>query len=795
MLKYFDRYVLKEVLPPFFMGLLIYSFVFLMDQLLRAPELFIAKGVTLGVTIRLLLYLVPSILAFTVPMSVLMGILAGLGRLSSDSEITAFKTLGIRPFRMLRPLLVFALGGWLLASLLTLYAAPYFNYKWDVMLATSVLNKVKLQFTPREFNESMANMVLFIEDIDRDKSWRDVFIHFSDSPDEPRVVLARTARLHVYLEEKRAVIEFSDAIQHSGSLSDPDLYYRVESSARIEQEIAAETLFSTYIPEKRMRMKNIQELGVGLRAVKTKLPLLELDRRDIERRNLKKNDLQRVENDTSRVDTEHDRRSHLVEIHKKLALPFACWIFVILGLPLGSSTKKGGRTSGFTLSIVIILVYYICITAGEKTAMDGRISPFLGMWGGNILFGAFGLYLFSRSARDLPIFPFLLRRLRPREAGAALKARSAFRWPRLSLSFPNILDRYVIRKYLFIAALIFVGLISISIIVTFFDSIGNIYEHHKPLVMLLDYVRYRIPEFIHYGLPVTALMAALLTLGLFTKSNEITAMKACGISIYRAVVPVILLAVVFGGLSFHIQENILPRSNKNKAEIWDRINGRPPRTYNYEARRWVASPSGDRFYYYTYFDPKTSTFNRLSIFDFDIAKWTITRRVFAEKAVLKAGRLHLENGWLREFENEIQVKYEKQPAMDLPLAEGKNLILSEGKEPAQMTYGELRDHIQSVGALGFDSVRFRVDLMAKVSFPFVALIMTLIGIPFAFAMGKRGALVGIGIGLAFSILYWVTIGVFLSLGYVGFLSPFLAAWGPNLIFGLIGLYLVFRLRT
>ncbi|MCX6563999.1 MAG: LptF/LptG family permease [Candidatus Aminicenantes bacterium] len=793
MLKYFDRYILKEVLPPFFMGLSIYSFVFLMDQLLRAPELFIAKGVSLGVTVRLLLYLVPSILAFTVPMSVLMGILAGLSRLSSDSEITAFKTLGIGPFRLLRPLLVFALGGWLLASALTLYLAPYFNYKWDVTLATSVLNKVDLQFNPREFNESMANMVLFIEDIGRDKSWRDVFIHFSDSPDEPRIVLARNARLHIYPEAKRAVIEFIDGVQHSGSLSDPDKYYRVESAARIEQEISAETLFAAYKPEKRMRMKNIRELVLGLQAVKVKFPLLELDRRDIERRNLGKNDLQRLENTTALVDTEHDRRAHLVEIHKKLALPFACWIFVFLGLPLGSSTKKGGRASGFTLSIVIILVYYVCITAGEKTAMDGRISPFLGMWAGNILFGAFSVYLFSRSSRDLPFFAFLLRRPRSLEAGAA--RLSGVRWPRFSLSFPNILDRYVSRKYLFIAALIFASLLSISIIVTFFDSIGNIYEHHKPMVMLLDYIRYRIPEFIHYGLPVTALMAALLTLGLFTKFNEITAMKACGISVYRVVVPLVLLAVALGGLSFHIQENILPRSNKMAAEVWNRINDAPPRTYSYETRSWVASPSGDRFYHYNYYDPKTSTFNRLSIFDLDLTKWTITRRIFAAKAVLKGDALHLEKGWVREFKDEAQVKYEAWAALDLPPAEGKNLVLSEGKEPAHMTYGELRDYIRRVGSMGFDTVRFRVDLKAKVSFPFVALIMTLIGIPFAFAMGKRGALVGLGTGLAISILYWVTIGVFLNLGYVGFLSPFLAAWGPNLIFGLTGLYLLFRLRT
>jgi LPS export ABC transporter permease LptG/LPS export ABC transporter permease LptF len=800
MLKYFDRYILKEVVPPFSIGLLIFSFVFLMDWLLRTPELFIAKGVSLGVTLKLLIYLIPAILAFTVPMSVLMGILAGLSRLSSDSEVTALKTMGIGPFRMLRPLLVFALGGWILTSLLTLYLAPYFNYQWDQTLAASVLNKAELQFNAREFNESTANMVLFIEDINRDKSWRDVFLYFTDTAtaDEPRVVLARQGQMHIYPDAKRAVLELFDSIQHSGSLSDPEKYYRVESSAHITQELEAENLFPSYSPEKRVRMKNIRELGQGLRAVEARRPLLDLDKRDVERRRLKKDDFQSIENAAAIAQSEHDRRAYQVEIQKKYALPFACWIFVFLGLPLGSSTKKGGRTSGFTLSIVIILVYYILITAGEKTAMDGRISPFMGIWGGNILFGFFSLFLFSRSARDLPVFASVLsfvHRFRRAGASAPSEAAGGRRGPRLSLPFPNILDRYLIRRYLFIGVLIFASLISISVIVTLFDRIGNIYEHHKPLSMLLTYIRYRIPEFVHFSLPVTALMAVLLTLGLFTKSNEITAMKACGISVYRVVAPLIVLAVFVGGMAFHIQENILPRSNKKAEEMWNRINDVTPRTYSYENRRWVLSKNGDRFYHYSYFDPKTSTFNRLSIFDLDFTRWAITRRVFAEKAVLKGPSLHLENGWIREFAGDKQVKFEKQTAADLPLAEGESLFLQESREPAQMTYGELRRHIQDVGNMGFDTAHFRVDLGAKISFPFVALIMTLLGIPFAFSMGKRGALVGIGIGLAVSIVYWVTIGIFLSLGYVSFLNAFLAAWGPNLIFGLIGLSLLFRLRT
>jgi LPS export ABC transporter permease LptG len=346
-----------------------------------------------------------------------------------------------------------------------------------------------------------------------------------------------------------------------------------------------------------------------------------------------------------------------------------------------------------------------------------------------------------------------------------------------------------------ICALAFMSLIAISVIVTFFDRIGSLYIHNKPLSMLLTYIYYRLPEFIHFGLPVTALTATLLTLGLFTKFNEITAMKASGISIYRAILPVLAMALVLGALAFHIQEQVLPLSSKKAEEIWNKINDVPLRSYGYVNRRWVANKRRDRFYYYTYFDPGKTVFSQLSIFDINLADWTLGRWIYAEKAWLKDETLHMENCWIREFGGNLPVAFSKQKSLDLRLEEGKSYFLKESKEPSQMTYGELRRHIREVQKMGFDTNSLRVDLNSKISFPFVALIMTLLGIPFAFSMGKRGTLVGIGIGLAIVMIYWVVIGVFRSLGYVSFLNAFLAAWGPNLIFGLIGLYLLFRLRT
>ena len=113
----------------------------------------------------------------------------------------------------------------------------------------------------------------------------------------------------------------------------------------------------------------------------------------------------------------------------------------------------------------------------------------------------------------------------------------------------------------------------------------------------------------------------------------------------------------------------------------------------------------------------------------------------------------------------------------------------------QMSYRELQDYIGQIEKRGFETLKFKVDLNFKLTFPLASFIMALLGIPFAFSMGKRGTLVGIGLGVIIAMVYWGTIATFRSLGYVNYLSPFLAAWGPSLIFGAVGLYLISTLKT
>ncbi|MEW5901346.1 MAG: LptF/LptG family permease, partial [Acidobacteriota bacterium] len=256
---------------------------------------------------------------------------------------------------------------------------------------------------------------------------------------------------------------------------------------------------------------------------------------------------------------------------------------------------------------------------------------------------------------------------------------------------------------------------------------------------------------------------------------------------------VIAASVCF--FAFALQERLVPSANKKAEETWNTINELPARSYNFLDRRWVLSRDKARIYHYSYFEPTTSVFSQLSIFEIDPVAWTLERRLTAEKARLAGNSLGLIKGWARSFPGERQTRFEVFPEMNLGLAEDSTYFVKEVKEPAQMSYGELKKYTAEVEEMGFETTRFKVDLSAKISFPLVSLVMALLAVPFAFSMGKKGALVGLGLSIAIAMIYWGTLGVFRSLGYVKFLSPFLASWGPNLIFGPLGLYLLFRQRT
>jgi LPS export ABC transporter permease LptG len=639
-------------------------------------------------------------------------------------------------------------------------------------MTDSVITRVRLQVNPLEFNESLPNMVFFVQDIGKDKVWNNVFAYISRDPSNPRLVLARRGTVNIFPDKRRAILELSDGAVYSGPLSEPEKD-SLTSFERLEEEIDVESLFPSVSSEKRVREKDIGEL---IRDVRT------------------------LESSPAAGRGSREIRAHRIEIHKKFSLPFACIVFALLGLPLGVMTGRVGRTGGFSLGVVIILLYYVLLTAGEKLAMDGRLSAFLGMWGPDIVMAAAGALLLFRSGRGWP-WPARLAGFRKShgrggpglEKTAVSNRRSASR--PAAVRFPGVLDRYVSRRFLALLVLVFSALAAATLLVTFFERLGDALEHGKPVGLLARYVWFKLPEFLAYIVPVSVLAAALLTLGLLAKFNEATAMKACGISAYRTVLPVLVLAAAASGLAFVVQERVVPAAHARSEEAWVRITDLPPRSYSYLNRHWILARSGDRVYHYDYFEPGSSTFSRLSIFDIDLGRWALVRRFFAEKAAFDEGALSYQKGWIRAFSSPDALPFVRTDSGRLAVADGKDAFLKPWKEPLQMTLGELRKYTAELRGMGFRAARLRAELAQKTALPFVSLIMALLAVPFGFSMGKKGTLVGIGLSVALAMAYWGVFAIFQSLGSTGLLTPFLGAWGANLLFGLAGVFLLFRLRT
>jgi LPS export ABC transporter permease LptF/LPS export ABC transporter permease LptG len=773
MARLIDRYVLREIVPPFLVGLLLITFVLLMNQVLLLADLFIDKGVPFPVAVRVLGLLIPSLLVFALPMAVLMGILGGLARLSADSEIVAFRTLGLGPGALSRPLALFGLCGFVLTLPLALWFAPRANDAWVRTMAGSVLARVRLDVEPLEFNDVLPNMVFMVRAVGRDKVWHDVAAYLTKDPSHPRLVMARSGTVRLFPDKRRAVLELRDGLVYEGSPSSPG-EDTLTSFERLEEEIDIEGLFGAVSNGKRVREKDVGELLRDLKALEADRSAARANARQI--------------------------RAHRVEIHKKIALPAACLVFALLGLPLGVMTGRAGRTGGFSLALVIILVYYALLTAGEKAAMDGRLPAFLGMWGPDIVLSIAAAWLLIRPARGIR-FPRLPARLAATTGGPARQSGSrsgpvpAARALGASIRFPGLLDRYIARKFLGLLGLVLAALSAASLLALFLESLNEVLQRGKPAGLLASYTWFKLPEYLAYLLPAAVLAAALLALGVLARTNEATAMKACGISAYRTVLPVLALAAAVGAAAFLVQERVVPASALRAEAAWNALHDLPPRTASYLNRHWILGAGGYRIYHYDVFEPVTSTFGRLSVFDIDHARWALARRTFAAKASFEGDHLAYRDGWTRDFAVPPGEAFTRSTSGRLEAAGDKSVFEAPRKEPLRMTYGDLRRYTAEVRAMGFPAVKLRSELAQKIALPFVSLVMALLAVPFGFRMGRKGTLVGVGTSVAIAMAFWGTFAIFRSLGGTGVLTPFLGAWGASILFGLGGVWGLLKIRT
>jgi len=305
------------------------------------------------------------------------------------------------------------------------------------------------------------------------------------------------------------------------------------------------------------------------------------------------------------------------------------------------------------------------------------------------------------------------------------------------------------------------------------------------------------PYLLYNVAPLVMLLAVLVTFGMMQRSNEITAIKATGTSIYRIVTPVIVAAGALAVGLFFADQFYLPHTNKRQEALHNQIKGKPPQTYLRPDRKWIFGQHND-IYYYQFFDPDRDQFGNITVFQLDRATFSITRRIHADRAhwADNLNRWVYEQGWDRALNVSAIAKYRPFEVATFPdLPETPAYFKKEVKQYNEMNYEELRRYIRDLQQSGFDVVRLRVQLHKKLSYPLITLIMAVLAIPFSLSTGKKGAITGVAVAVGIAAFYIVVTRFFEAMGDQTLLPSALAAWSPDLIFFLVGGYLILKVPT
>ena len=791
-----DRYIVGEILGPLSLGFVVYTFILLLQFLFRSAEMIIRRGLPVSTVGKLLAYSLPSILVLTIPMALLFGVLVAIGRLASDSELVALRSCGVSLYRLYRPVLLLSAVLAAFNLYLMLVALPWGNTSLQGLRAAILSQTAAEEVRPRVFSEGFEGKVVYVFDTPpRGGGWRGVFLADSIPTAQNEVTVAEQGELAIDDVGDRVSLRLSNAVTHKVDLEDPERYE--VSSSRSADQVLVDRLAGDPAGARTSIVRGMRERTVS-------------ELRAIARDPLSVPEFAGLRGDPAGLVMQ--RRLARVELHKKFAIPAACIVFGFCALPLAFTNRRGGKSSGFTLSIGVILVYYVLLQNGEEAARIGRVPPGLAMWAPNFALLVLAGILAVRRNRDrrwtlpgwLPRWPRRARRgpatgmaatRRPRLRLGVRTPDLVLRLPRLRLAFPNILDRYVIRGFVWVFLLVAASCITIWIVADLSEIVDDVLKNKVGSQVLVDYYKYLSLQIFFELAPIAVLITSLVVFSLLSRTNEVTACKALGVSLYRLSMPALFASLCVAALCAFLQAEVLPASNQRVAQLKDKIKGRETaRTYRRADRQWLAG-QGRYVYNYLHYDDRAQTLQRLQIFEFDEA-YNLVQRIYASTARHVEGRWVFTDSWKRTFAGAQVTSYQRFPQpilVDYP--ETPAYFQSEIKRPEQMSYGELRSYLRELSASGQSVPELEVDLHSKIAFPVVSFVMGMVALPFAFRLGRRGALYGLGMAVVLGMVFLGIFAFFKTMGEAGALPPAVAVWSPSFLFAVYSGYLFLGVRT
>ncbi len=793
-MKILSRYVFREIVSSALLGTLLATFVvFLQSPGRQLFELLVRSPATPLTVVRLFLLTLPPILPLTIPFGVLVGILIGLGRLASDGEVTAMRAAGVDSRIVIPPVLIFAVFATVAAGAASLWLTPIALRANVKVMNRLIAAQLTADVQARIFDEQFPNTILYVADVRTTNQnfaiWRNVFLADVSPPEQrqngtkmevdgPRITIAKQAFAIPDIPHNRIQLSLVGASVH-------EIGKDVITGTHVTFPTGNQVLQANPPQEnlgKPFSRMDTPELARAVKAIPRKAP----------------------ESVESRI-----------ELNRRLALPVACLCLGLVGIPLGITTRKGGKSSGYIMAILLaFFVYYLAYITLTGMARQRTLSPELSAWLPNAFFFVLGVIFLSRlelpGDRDMisvmrggvDRFVAFLKGLTGRGRSMAIRSNDA---PRMRLfTFPGalfqIVDGYILSNFLFYFLVLLASFVAMTEVYNFFELLSFIVKNSIPLTKVFSYLFFLIPKLIYETLPISVLVAVLVTFGILTRQNEITAFKACGVSVHRLAVPVLAMSAALSAGLFAFDHYYIPEANLRQDALRAEIKGQPVQTYLRPDRKWIfgQDPLHPRIFYYKYFEASDRSMLGVSVYEINRVSFALTREIGAERARWdpSLGTWVFVNGWSRDVDGVIERNVKRFQATTFPeVKERPDYFLKEVKQDKQMNYLQLGAYITDLQQSGFDTVKLRVQYHKKFSVPVFALIMAMLSIPFGFLIGNRGAMTGIGVSIAIAMTYWGVSQFFEQLGDVNLLPAAAAAWAPDALFGLAGSYLLLRMRS
>lgn len=771
-----SRALVREMLPTLVLATGVTTFLLLIRSLFQLADLFISHSLAPADAARFVLLGLPHVAVLTIPIGALFAVLMTAGRLSADSELVALQACGVPLRRVARPLLAAGFALFLVDLVLTVFVMPQSNRALGRLTLRVALSGAKAMVEPRVFIEEFTGQVLYVDRIDREQGrWFGVLLFDQSATTEEVLVTADSGELTTDPRTGGAWLTLHDAVTHRLQPDRPEKY---NTSVNTVMQIRLEAPSSSSGQRK-----------VGVRETDTSELLARL---------------------SDQSATPGERLDARVEIHKRIAIPAAALLFAFVGFPLGVRNRRGGRSFGLTVSVALIVVYYVLLNNGELLGRSGTVPPALGIWLPNAAMALAGALFLRRASAGLPAagdrsrwarvlraftrLPF--RRHAALTAHAAPAADAQAR-PRLSGSSPfalGILDRYLLRLCIAFLALVVVAVSAIYIVVNFSDNVDDIQKFKVPISVVGSYYFFLLPQVLHEILPMAFLIAFLGAAAVLERNNETTAIKAAGISLTRSALPLLLLGLGLGVALFVLDESVVQRANRASQRLLDVIRGRKvARSYRATDRPAMFLPDGRTLVNFLLFDVDTNTLVRPSIYVFD-DRLNLRMRYMAAKATYRDGKWSAEDGWSRTLLAGGSADFSPH-VTDLPIPVSPRYFGREYRKPSQMSFRRLREYIRTLRAAGYRVDRYTVQLHQKLTHPLSLVVLAWLALPFAFRMGRRGAMMGIAVAMVLGMAYIALTALVGKLGESSLLPPVVAAWAPTVTFVLLAINRHTILRT